>query len=501
MKKILNLRGFSSQVVRAAAWGAFAVASLVPGQELRAQGAQSAAEKFVLQRLSASGEADLTQSGLKDVTLRHEFLEDLITSAKPPGAAATHGIRIVGAKIDGQLSVSNATIPFALTFDNCQFAQGFDLSSSSFARDFLLNDSTVGAITDPSRAEPLASFIGDRFAGRVSLDGTHFFNGVDFTDAKIDGALEADGAHFESSNDEADFNDIQVKDHSSFRGAEFKGQLDLTGAELAELMIDGIPPSGTAAAGSAGTGILIDHAQISKGLAIGNVAISGLGARSATVQGDASLPNLLPNGLMLFSGSHFQTLKITGFQQWLEHAKNFRFDGLSFDSISTDSKVEPDTMGMLKLLNQSPYDPQPYLALERYLHTTGHTDSADEAYFDMRARGRAQLDPFHEFLDWVQYALVGYGREIWKAALYAFVIILMGAMLFRGGQMVADGKSTDDWYNPFWYSLDLLSPIDLGVAKKWRAKNHLLRNYAQVHRVVGWILIPLIAAAITGIIR
>lgn len=498
MKPILVVPGFLPRILRAAVWIGLVAAAVTSGRDVWGQVAQSAAERYVWQQLSASGVADLTHSGLKDTTLRHDFVEDLITSAKPLGAVATRGMRIIGAKIAGQLSVSNATIPFVLTFDNCEFPQGFDLSSNTFTRDFLLNDSTVGTAVDPAQAEPLATFIGDRFAGSVSLDGTHFFNGVDFTDVEIRGALESDGAHYVSANDEADFNDIKVKDHSSFRGAEFEGQLDLTGAELAELVIDGT----AAGAGSAGAGILIDHAQISKGMAIGNVAIAGLGARSAAVQGEASLPNIVPMGLMLFSGSHFQTLKITGFQQWLDKAKNFRFDGLSFDSISTDSKVEPDTLGMLRLLNQSPYDPQPYLALERVLHGSGHSDSADEVYFDMRARGRAQLDPFHEFLDWAQYALVGYGREIWKAALYAILIVLVGALLFRSSQMIRDDDaSTDDWYNPFWFSLDLLSPIDLGVSKNWRAKNHLLRNYAQVQRVVGWILVPLIAAAISGIIK
>jgi hypothetical protein len=69
--------------------------------------------------------------------------------------------------------------------------------------------------------------------------------------------------------------------------------------------------------------------------------------------------------------------------------------------------------------------------------------------------------------------------------------------------MEPEDKSTDLWYNPFWYSLDLFSPIDLGMAKKWRPKKLYpeVRGYGQVHRLLGWILIPLIVAAITGIIK
>jgi len=175
---------------------------------------------------------------------------------------------------------------------------------------------------------------------------------------------------------------------------------------------------------------------------------------------------------------------------------------LSFDSVSTDSKRQPNALGLLELLNRSPYNPQPYLALEKYLLSTGHPDGADEVYFDMRARGRAQLDPFDEFLDWIQYILVGYGRQTWRAAIVALALICLGAGLFPRRKMAPeDPNSVDNWYDRFWYSFDLLSPIDLGVSKRWHAKGSLLRNYTQIHRVAGWILIPLIAAAISGIIK
>jgi len=88
------------------------------------------------------------------------------------------------------------------------------------------------------------------------------------------------------------------------------------------------------------------------------------------------------------------------------------------------------------------------------------------------------------------------------AGIYALLLIIVGTVVFQEKRMEHDDeKCTDTWYNPFWFSVDLLSPIDLGVSKRWRARGSLLRNYAQVQRVAGWILIPFFVAAITGIIK
>jgi hypothetical protein len=63
---------------------------------------------------------------------------------------------------------------------------------------------------------------------------------------------------------------------------------------------------------------------------------------------------------------------------------------------------------------------------------------------------------------------------------------------------------TSQTYNPFWYSFDLLTPfIDLHLADSWMPRQdwHFGRIYAHVHRIVGWILVPIGIAAITGIIK
>jgi hypothetical protein len=205
---------------------------------------------------------------------------------------------------------------------------------------------------------------------------------------------------------------------------------------------------------------------------------------------------------MYFNGSQFQVLKINGLGPWLKSGQNFQIDGLSYSSIAIpDWSAKPPEMGWLAMINASPYTPQAYAQLEDFLRDHVSPDYADKVYFSMRRRERQALPWVRGFFDWVQDWLLGYGRALWRAGLLVAFLICVGAVLFRKHRMEHEDDSSDDWYNSFWFSLDLLSPVDLGVASRWRAKNHLLRNYAQVHRVAGWILIPLIAAAVTGIIK
>jgi len=468
---------------------------------VHAQVPKTDAEKYVFHQLKLTGFADLTKSGLKEPTLRHEFLEDLVTSSVPLGAANTRGILIIGAIVNDEVVVSNATILYPLAFQQCHFKGGFDLSSNTFNHSFQLINGYIGLPATVKDTE--ATLRGAHFAGDVNFDGTTFDTDVDFSDMQIGGALGSRFAHYDSA-DGADFNDLQVQHETTFLGTDYKGGLDLSGAELAELTIEGNTATSQESASAPAINLLLNRAHISKGMNIQNLALSGFGAISAVVKSDARLANATLSGPVFLSGGNFQYLKIQGLDQWMAQAKKSTFDGLSFDSVSTDSKRNPDALGMLELLNKGPYNAQPYIALEKYLRTRGDADGADEVYFDMRSGAAAQLDPFSEFLDRLQYYLVGYGRQTWRAAILALALVAFGTGLFwdsSAQKMEHEDDSTDNWYNPFWYSLDLLSPVDLGISKKWRPKNSLLRTYGQIHRVAGWILIPLIAAAITGIIK
>ena len=61
----------------------------------------------------------------------------------------------------------------------------------------------------------------------------------------------------------------------------------------------------------------------------------------------------------------------------------------------------------------------------------------------------------------------------------------------------------EQYYNPFWYSLDLFLPfIDLKMSGVWQPKEarKFVRHYARIHTIIGYILIPIGLLAVTGLI-
>ncbi len=59
-------------------------------------------------------------------------------------------------------------------------------------------------------------------------------------------------------------------------------------------------------------------------------------------------------------------------------------------------------------------------------------------------------------------------------------------------------------YNPFWYSVDLFVPLTrLHATNMWRPKSDRwwTWHYLRIHHLLGWILIPLGLAAITGLVK
>ena len=101
--------------------------------------------------------------------------------------------------------------------------------------------------------------------------------------------------------------------------------------------------------------------------------------------------------------------------------------------------------------------------------------------------------------------LVGYGRKPWRAGIPCAVLVALGCVLFSPKKMEPQQpEDTPRVYNRFWYSLGLFLPfVDLQSNKVWKPKadQTFLRNYMRVHILLGWILVPLVLAAVTGLIK
>lgn len=459
-------------------------------------------EQFVLRELKAGREADLLSASFSDRVLRHEFVERLITGGFPDSEIQRRGVSIVHAIFKEPLEVSSTTVPFRVWLKSCEFEGGIDFSYTTFVRDLSFESSHFG---EPASEAAGASdnhavqafFAGMKVEGTAMFSNTAFYVPVDFTYAEFGTDLVFDDVDYRAH---ADFDELTVKGPVFFRRDRFAGGLDLADADLFELFLE-----------NPASAIELDLSQthIQRGVSLKNVELSSWKAGSVIANGPVTLDRVTSSGRVNLAHSHFQNLTLDGFEEWLRLKPGMlNLEGFSFDTLDIDSRVvDPPAARMLELINSEsvPFSPQPYLELERFLRAHGNVQKADEVYIDMRRRQRERLSWINRPWDFLLDVMLGYGKETWRTVIGAVIIVVVGAFVFVPSKMEwKNAKETQTRYNRFWYSLDEFAPvIDFGEAKNWGpTQDHRWTcYYARFHKIAGWILLPLVVGAITGIVK
>jgi len=191
--------------------------------------------------------------------------------------------------------------------------------------------------------------------------------------------------------------------------------------------------------------------------------------------------------------------------------------------INAVSQPEPESESreaLLQLANESAYSADVYSSLEEFFLRQGYRADADKAFIAGKRRERQEWKPkpnesvwgyfrsgnwFQWLGSWMLDLLVGYGRHPWQAGIPCAVLVALGCVLFSPNKMEPrNPEEARRVYSRFWYSLGLFLPfVDLQADKVWKPKADqiFLRNYMRVHILLGWILVPLVLAALTGLIK
>jgi hypothetical protein len=219
--------------------------------------------------------------------------------------------------------------------------------------------------------------------------------------------------------------------------------------------------------------------------------------------------NAVFNGRANFRYAEFAGLVLSNVS-WPKIAGQIQFQGITYKFIRAVDGNEPQShKALIKLANQSTETGDVYSNLEQFFLRQGYHEDADRAFIAGKRRERKEsLHGLGWFASWSLDCLVGYGRHPAYAAGYCVIIIVIGCVLFSGKKMELQEKQKEGdpvrVYNRFWYSLSLFLPlVDLQAHTVWKPKNShwILRNYTRVHTLLGWILIPFVLAALTGLIK
>jgi hypothetical protein len=374
--------------------------------------------------------------------------------------------------------------------------------------------------------ETEANFSSMKVGGRALFNNAVFEGPVNFVLAEIAGTFNANAAKFHNKEGEANFNSMKIRGDAFFKNAAFEGPVNFVSADVASnLEAQGVKfqnKEKEASFGGMKVGgyVVFNDAvfdgPVNFGLAdvTGNFAVGN--AKFKNKEKDASFGAMKLGGRAFFNDAVFEgpvNFNYADFA-WLDLSKTvlpkiaakFHMQGMSYKYIRAASNEPESHRALLKLADQSAYSADVYNHLEEFFLRQGYRDDADRAF--IMGKRRERKENLHGLswvgsylLDW----LVGYGRRPWQAGIPCAALVALGCVLFSPKKM--EPQKPDDTprvYSRFWYSLGLFLPfVDLQADKVWKPKSDqtFLRNYMRVHVLLGWILVPLVLAALTGLIK
>jgi hypothetical protein len=480
--------------------------------DVRAQASQqeiaptTKAETYVLNQFKKGEQADLSSWLEETRVIRAEFLKQLLTNSVKSTKLGSQGVVIKGAVVEGQLKLSNEKIPYSVSLVSCKFKGLVSFFHVSIQGDFNISSSldrfaTYGRRQDESQG----SVFEDQFLFiNITVDGdinarNSIFRWKPPKDAKCTRAY--------SACDAADFEEAKVSNDAIFDGAYFEGPADFEGGHFSQVLF-------ARNASFNGLANFVD-VRVKDDFALdGSSFGSGADFSRAVIENQFSIAGVdfadTNDGLVL------QDMNVG--QLTLDDNTKFagrpHIGGVTYKRISMADQQNDERSWeiWLNLLNKTEYRVDGYTALASFVERQGYPSRATAIYIRQRDREAgeaftrsvlrgAALWCWDSFVKWT----VGYGRRPWLAFIYSIIVIVVGCIVFPEGKMELQKKDEKKReYSRFWYSVDLYLPVvNIQSSSFWMPKpeHKVLWHYMHLHALLGWILIPIGLAAVTGIIK
>lgn len=447
----------------------------------------------------AANDPSASQKWGDDRTVPAEFLAWLVTDPRAHEFVSPDGLTIAGARITGQVHLADREVAFPLTLQNCEVADGIDLSQAH-----------TSSLSFPHTHVGLID--GRRLVTRGDIwmvDGFHASELVTLSRAEVDGELT------------------------------FGGRLD---KGVAALMVnvkgDVVFQEGTVT----GQTLDLSLAHINGNLGVYNAQFTGtdqngLTAWRSIIEGAFYWIDvkMTPNTVLNLTDARVEVLQDDS-SCWPAPG-NLMIDGLVYGEIEGTK----DLAARLDWLGRQPkgYWPQPYSQLAKVFRDDGREADAIDiliAKEDAERNGEDlnQLErAWKLLLKWT----IGYGYRSLQALVWMLLFVLLGTLLFGWGHRIGavvptENEAHDSYlqhhrlpagYQPFHalvYSMDTFLPlVELHQEDYWLPNPEsaprrrlpllrlelnsgaFLRAYLWVHILAGWVLTTLFIAGLSGLVR
>ena len=426
------------------------------------------------------------------------------TEFRNPAATAFFGKMNVG----GDVSLVKTKFSGPVGFQSAQITGSLEAAGAEFSGPVGFQSAQItGAFRAPGaefrNEKETTTFENMKVGGDVILDKTKFSGPVGFQSAQITGAFRAPGAEFRNEKETVRFNGMKVDGAVTFYEAVFRGRADMSDGRFLNLTIDN-PNKNLQKNLRHYPELDLSRTVIARELQIRNSELGKIIATDLQVSGPTSLTNLTITDQLDLEQSTF--VNVPSFSDVsLPKKDGLLLTGMKYQHLRAVNGQDP-WEPVLKLINRAKYDASNYNALEVFFRGQGYFDKADEVFFAQKRRVREESSGWVQWAwSWFMNCFVRYGRRPELALLWSGIVVVLGSFMFRKKGMEAlkpDSKPSD--YHCLWYSLDVFVPvIKLQFADDWVPKQDrwFVRQYVYVHSLLGWILIPVGLAAVTGIIK
>ncbi len=477
-----------------------------------------------------------------DRRIRADLLYWLCVDREASELVHAKGIRIDGAKVEGQLDFEAATLPHPLLLVGCAIPEGIFLRDAQ-TRTIALSRSHTGPISADRLTTKGSMFLRERFQakGEVCLLGANIGGDLDCSDATFDNPKGEENPKGIALNADR----LTTQGYVFLRNAKVRGRVWLLGANIGgNLECDGATfenPGGEALVADGLTthgGVFLHNGFQAKG----EVRLSGANIGAHLDCSDATFDN--PKGEALSA----ETLLVKGGLFWrsmekrpvgvidLRHAKvgqlvddaaswpladSVWLDGFEYEAFGIDSpRTAKERLDWLALQPEKPFHPQPYEQLAKVFRQMGREVEARKVLIakqDAR-RKHGELSRTSNVWLWFLGKTIRYGYEPWRVMWFMVVMILIGWGVFWGADTLTVMELTKKEgapvpaFNPFIYSLEVFVPlVDLhqeryylpnteGTCGAWSCVAWF-RAYFWLHIILGWVSSTLLVAALTGLVR
>jgi hypothetical protein len=523
--------------------GVVTVASFCQETDHRVPAELSPAEKAIQEAIPRGQPVFLVPP---DNVVHAQVLFKLIAASSPNSGPLPLRIQILGAEIIDNLDLSDREIASEVSLEHCTLDgefnfervvahRGISFVSSTFKRCPTFQGATIEGDFDLSGAQFLddqheVNFQRLTTESEVRLDQAFFFGGANFFHVHFKGQVYLNNAS-SGSGKRVLFDNLKAEDDILGTAVLFGGPVsfnfaDGKGVYFTEGKFGGLCDFNS---NTISRSVSFQKCTFSDRFSFRQDSVGqDFDLRSARFlkQRDASVKATTENGLIdvdlwrtgvggltrfndaTFSGllsleaCDLEDLDIEGIKPWLRGKRMTSLTGATIRRFGGRSATD-----LLLFIDRSDFDPGIYSKLESFLKAEGEGAAADQVFIHEQTRDRhARLKGIAYLRSWIWGAVTGYGREVWLALVWSAVVVAFGSVLFwRSSDMeLRDEKFVGRKYNPIWFSLDLFAPIiDLEEASVWCPKPDRIGKwfYFRIHRILGWILVPIGIVAITGVLQ